>query len=69
VWANDTATAANDTVLVTWPMAWQTATGTSCFRSVELIGYRSTIYISLSVPSRNDVTDTKKNYVEKTTGD
>jgi hypothetical protein len=50
-------------------MAWQTATGTSCFRSVELIGYRSTIYISLSVPSRNDVTDTKKNYVEKTTGD
>jgi len=69
VWANDTATAANDTVLVTWPMAWQTATGRSCFRSVELIGYRSTICISLSVPSRKDVTEIlKKRLCKKTTG-
>lgn len=38
VWVNETATAANETLLVTWPSAWQKATGISNFRRVESIG-------------------------------
>jgi hypothetical protein len=39
-------------------------TGTSYFRSVELMGYKRTTYISLLVPSKN-VTDIKNSYVKK----
>lgn len=40
VWVNETATAANETLLVTWPSAWQKATGVSSFSCVESIGYK-----------------------------
>jgi len=37
----ETATAANETLLVTWPNAWHTATGMSNFSRLESIGYRN----------------------------
>lgn len=39
VWVNETATAAKETLLVTWPNAWHTATGINSLRSFESIGY------------------------------
>ena len=39
VCVNETATAANETLLVTWPSAWHTATGKSSFKRFESIGY------------------------------
>lgn len=41
VWVKETATAANETLLVTWPNAWHTATGMSNFSRLESIGYRT----------------------------
>ena len=38
----ETATAAKETLLVTWPIAWHTATGISSFSRLESIGYRNT---------------------------
>jgi hypothetical protein len=48
VWANETATVANDTLLVTWPRAWHKATGKSSFRSVELIGYKNSTFVLIA---------------------
>lgn len=39
VCVKETATAANETLLVTWPNAWHTATGISNFSRLPSIGY------------------------------
>ena len=39
VWVKETATAAKETLLVTWPRAWHTATGINNFSRFESIGY------------------------------
>jgi hypothetical protein len=44
VWANETATAAKDTLLVMWPIPWHRATGKRSLRSVPLIGYKTKKY-------------------------
>lgn len=38
VWVKETATAAKETLLVTWPSAWHTATGINNFSRFESIG-------------------------------
>jgi len=43
VCVKETATAANETLLVTWPNAWHTATGISNFSWLPSIGYTNNI--------------------------